>query len=275
MIEVRGINQSYRRDGRKRVLKDIDLTVREKTITALVGANGAGKSTLLGIMANNLKPVRGTVTLDGADISKMKIRDIAKKIAFLKQTHQLSIQITVGDLVEYGRFPHCGGRLGDADREAVNNAMDYMNISDLRDRFLGNLSGGQRQRAFIAMVLAQDTPYIFLDEPLNNLDIKYSVETMKIITRLVGDLGKTIVVVLHDINFAAAYAEHVIAMKDGRIHREGTPHEVITPEVLNPVFDHDFHIVRHDKRPVCLYYDHDAYPCEICAPPRNDAHDVS
>lgn len=275
MIEVKGVNQSYRRDGRKRVLKDIDLIVREKTVTALVGANGAGKSTLLGIMANNLKPIRGTVSLDGVDIAQMKIKDIAKKIAFLKQTHQLSIQITVGDLVEYGRFPHCGGRLTDVDHEAVKNAMEYMEIPDLRNRFLGSLSGGQRQRAFIAMVLAQDTPYLFLDEPLNNLDIKYSVETMKIVTKLVTELGKTIVVVLHDINFAAAYAQHVIAMKDGKIHFEGAPHEVITPEVLNPVFDHDFHIVRHDKRPVCLYYDHDtSYSCEICSPPRNDAHEV-
>ena len=274
MIEVKEINQSYRRDGKKKVLKDVSLKVKEKTITALVGANGAGKSTLLGIMANNLKPISGQVFLEGTDITEMKTKDIAKKIAFLKQTHQLSIRITVGDLVEYGRFPHCGGRLKEADHLAVNNALGYMNITDLRHRFLGELSGGQRQRAFIAMVLAQDTPYIFLDEPLNNLDIKYSVDTMKIITRLVSELGKTIVVVLHDINFAAAYAGQVVAMKDGRIHFEGDPLQAITPEVLNPVFDHDFHIVQHDKRPVCLYYDHEAYDCEVCSLPRHEAHEI-
>lgn len=256
MIEVKDINQTYRRDGKNLILKDVSLKVREKSITALVGANGAGKSTLLGIMANNLKPLKGTVMLDGDNIANIKIKEIAKKIAFLKQTHQLSIRITVNDLVEYGRFPHCGGRLGDADKKAVADALEYMNIADLRERFLDKLSGGQRQRAFIAMVLAQDTPYIFLDEPLNNLDIRYSVETMKIVTQLVAELGKTIVVVLHDINFAAAYAEHVVAMKDGRIHFEGSPIEAVTPEVLNPVFDHDFHIVNHDGRPVCLYYDH-------------------
>ena len=255
MIEVKGISQSYSRDGRNLVLKDIDLTVHEKTITALVGANGAGKSTLLGVMANNIKPVKGAVYLEGQNLTEMKNKHIAKKIAFLKQTQQLTIKITVKDLVEYGRFPHSGGRLTDACKKAVNNALTYMNLLGIQDRFLGEISGGQRQRAFIAMVLAQDTPYIFLDEPLNNLDIKYSVEMMKIVQKMVDELGKTVVVVLHDINFAAAYAGHVIAMKDGQIHREGSPREVVTPEVLNPVFDHDFHITQQEGKPVCLYFD--------------------
>jgi iron complex transport system ATP-binding protein len=194
---------------------------------------------------------------DGVDVRKIKTSKIAKKVAFLKQTHQLSIRITVRDLVEYGRFPHCGGRLKEADKKKVSEAIEYMNLADLAESYLDEISGGQRQRAFIAMILAQDTPYIFLDEPLNNLDIKYSVEMMKIVQRLVTDLGKTVVIVLHDINFASAYATHIVAMKDGKIFREGSPDEIITTEVLNPVFDHDFHITEHDGKSICLYYDNE------------------
>ncbi|MCL2248547.1 MAG: ATP-binding cassette domain-containing protein [Oscillospiraceae bacterium] len=255
MIEVRNISQSYSRNSENETLSDINITVKENAITALVGANGAGKSTLLSVMTNLLPAKSGKVLLDGVDVRKIKTSEISKKVAFLKQTQQLSIRITVQDLVEYGRFPHCGGRLKDIDKEKVAESLAYMNLEDLTDKYLDEISGGQRQRAFIAMILAQDTPYIFLDEPLNNLDIKYSVEMMKIVGKLVSELSKTIVVVLHDINFAAAYAGHIIAMKDGKVYREGEPLDVITPDVLNPVFDHDFHIVKHDQKPVCLYYD--------------------
>ncbi|MCL2236362.1 MAG: ATP-binding cassette domain-containing protein [Defluviitaleaceae bacterium] len=260
MIEVKGISQSYKKDASHLILKDVNLKIREKSITALIGANGAGKSTLLGVMANNIKPVKGEVLLEGQDVTKIKPKDIAKKIAFLKQTHHLSIKITVNDLVEYGRFPYSGGRLGDECKQAVTRSLEYMDLVDLKDKFLSEVSGGQRQRAFIAMVLAQDTPYIFLDEPLNNLDIRFSVEMMRIIQKLVHELEKTVIVVLHDINFAAAYADYVIAMKDGQIIGEGTPTEVVTPAVLNPVFDHSFNITQCEGRPVCLYYD----PVEGC-----------
>ena len=255
MIEVKNISQSYHKNGVGKTLCNIDMVVKEHTITALVGANGAGKSTLLSVMTNLLPRAEGEVLLDGVDIRKMKSKDLSKRIAFLRQSQQMNVRITVNDLVEYGRFPHCGGRLGKADHKKVEEALDYMNLMELRHRYLEELSGGQRQRAFIAMILAQDTPYIFLDEPLNNLDIKYSIEMMKIIKTLVDDLGKTVIVVLHDINFAAAYADHIIAMKDGRIHCEGTPREVITSEVLNPVFDHEFNISVQNGKFVCLYFD--------------------
>ena len=264
MIEVRGVNQSYSKRSSKKTLSDVSMVVKENAITALVGANGAGKSTLLSVMTNILPALSGEVLLNGKDVRKMKSNDLSKQVAFLRQSQQLNVRITVNDLVEYGRFPHCGGRLSDIDRQKVDEALTYMNLTDLRHRYLEELSGGQRQRAFIAMILAQDTPYIFLDEPLNNLDIKYSVEMMKIIKTMVEDLNKTIVVVLHDINFAAAYADHIIAMKDGEIHYEGSPCDVITPEVLNPVFDHDFNIATNDGRPVCLYYNGEDPKCEIC-----------
>ena len=274
MIEVKNISQSYAKGYDNETLSDISITVKEKTITALVGANGAGKSTLLGVMTNLIPAKSGSVMLDGVDVRKIKTAEVAKKVAFLKQTHQLSIRITVKDLVEYGRFPHCGGRLKDTDKAKVMQSIEYMNLNDIASSYLDEISGGQRQRAFIAMILAQDTPYIFLDEPLNNLDIKYSVEMMKIVQNLVTDLGKTVVAVLHDINFAAAYAGHIITMKDGRIYKEGNPFDVVTPEVLNPVFDHDFHIVHHDERPVCLYYDHADYDCGAYSSLQNDTHDL-
>jgi len=255
MIEVRGVNQSYSKRSLKKTLSDVNMVVKENAITALVGANGAGKSTLLSVMTNILPALSGEVLLDGEDVRKMKSNDLSKKVAFLRQSQQLSVRITVNDLVEYGRFPHCGGRLEEEDHQKVEEALDYMNLVDFRHRYLEELSGGQRQRAFIAMILAQDTPYIFLDEPLNNLDIKYSVEMMKIIKTLVDDLGKTVIVVLHDINFASAYADHIVAMKDGQIHYEGIPEKAITPEVLNPVFDHDFNISIQNGKCVCLYFD--------------------
>lgn len=253
MIEVKNLNQSYTRRGLKKNLSDINLRVQEHAITALVGANGAGKSTLLGVMANLIPPLSGAVLLDGVEIGQIETEEVAKKIAILKQTHHLGIRITMEDLVEFGRFPHCGGRPQEIDKAKITEALEYMQLDDLRERYLDELSGGQRQRAFIAMILAQDTPYIFLDEPLNNLDIKYSVEMMKIIKKLVEELHKTVVIVLHDINFAAAYADHIVAMKNGRIVSEGPPDTMVTKEVLDAVFDHDFHIENYGGRNVCLY----------------------
>ena len=252
MIEVRSITQSYGREVD--ILKDVCLTVPPQKVTALVGANGAGKSTLLSVVANLIPAKSGQVLLDGEDIRNIKIDETAKKIAFLKQTQQLSIRIPVKDLVEFGRFPHCKGKLKDIDNEKVAEAIDYMDLSGITNKYLDEISGGQRQRAFIAMILAQDTPYIFLDEPLNNLDIKYSVEMMKIVKRLVTELGKTIVVVLHDINFASAYADYIVAMKDGKIYNEGTPKEIIKSDVLNSVFGHKFNIMERDGKSVCLYF---------------------
>jgi iron complex transport system ATP-binding protein len=255
MIEIKDVHQSY---GKGKVLDGVSLRIKENAITAIVGANGAGKSTLLGVITRILPMISGEVFWDGFNLKQVKSREIAKKIAVLKQTQSLNIRINVADLVEFGRFPYCGGRLSDADKAKVEQALDYMDLQLIRDKFIDELSGGQRQRAFIAMILAQDTPYIFLDEPLNNLDIKYSVEMMKIIRKFVTELGKTIVLVLHDINFAAAYADYIVAMKDGKIAGEGPVLDMISPEILNGIFDHNFHIVEHDGKKVCLYYDNES-----------------
>jgi len=269
MIEVVNVSQAYSKRANDRILSNISMKIKDNSITALIGANGAGKSTLLGVMTNIIPASAGKVLFNGNDIKKMKPSELSKHVAFLRQSQQLNVRITVNDLVEYGRFPHSGGRLTDVDEKKVLEALDYMDLTAIRHRYLEELSGGQRQRAFIAMILAQDTPYIFLDEPLNNLDIKYSVEMMKIIKKLVDELDKTIIVVLHDINFAASYADHIVAMKDGEIYKEGTPNEIITNKVLNPVFDHNFNISRQDGKCVCLYYDKDDCETAACCPKKN------
>jgi iron complex transport system ATP-binding protein len=186
----------------------------------------------------------------------MKTKDIAKKIAILKQTNQLHIRITIRDLVSFGRFPHSQGRLKAEDIEKIEEALVYMNIKNIEHRYLDELSGGQRQRAYIAMILAQDTKYIFLDEPLNNLDMRYAVEMMTILQKMVKELGKTIVVVMHDINFAAAFSDYIIAMKDGKIVEEGTIDYMMDKKILDHIFDHDFCIAGVNGRKVCIYYNH-------------------
>lgn len=254
MISASNIVQSYGKQ-KKTILQNISVNIKDRAVTALIGANGAGKSTLLGVLSKLLEPVSGTVTLHNKNLAEYKSKDLAKQISFLRQTQSVSIRLTIRDLVEFGRFPHCGGRLKEIDCQKVEESLRFLNIIDIQNKYLDELSGGQRQRAFIAMILAQDTPYIFLDEPLNNLDIKYSVEMMKIIKKLVKELDKTVVIVLHDINFASAYADHIIAMKDGKIVSQGIPLNVIQKEVLDDVFDHDFHIVNHDGTNVCLFFD--------------------
>ncbi|MDY0295250.1 MAG: ATP-binding cassette domain-containing protein [Acholeplasmataceae bacterium] len=251
MIEMKHITHAY---GEIKVLDDVNLTIKEEKITALIGANGAGKSTLLGVLSRLLTPATGDIYLDGVSINQMKSKDIAKRIAILKQTNQLNIRITVKDLVSFGRFPHSQGRLKDSDNMKIEEALQYMNVKDLENRYLDELSGGQRQRAYIAMILAQDTKYIFLDEPLNNLDMKYAVEMMTILQKMVKELHKTIVVVMHDINFAAAFADHIIAMKDGQIIEEGTIDYMMDKAILDHVFDHDFCIAGVNGRKVCIYY---------------------
>jgi iron complex transport system ATP-binding protein len=253
MIEIKDISQAY---GDFKVLDQINLTIRDNQITALIGANGAGKSTLLGVLSRLLTPTKGDILLDGVPLSEMKTKDIAKKIAILKQTNQLHIRITIRDLVSFGRFPHSQGRLKAEDIEKIEEALVYMNIKNIEHRYLDELSGGQRQRAYIAMILAQDTKYIFLDEPLNNLDMRYAVEMMTILQKMVKELGKTIVVVMHDINFAAAFSDYIIAMKDGKIVEEGTIDYMMDKKILDHIFDHDFCIAGVNGRKVCIYYNH-------------------
>ncbi|MDY0278072.1 MAG: ATP-binding cassette domain-containing protein [Acholeplasma sp.] len=251
MIEIKKISQSY---GKKQILYDVDLKIKENKITALIGANGAGKSTLLSVISRLLEPISGEIFIDNVDISKMKSIEIAKIIAVLKQTNQINLRLTVRELVTFGRFPHSKGRLNNEDIEKIEEAIKYLKLKDIEDMYIDELSGGQKQRAYIAMILAQDTKYIFLDEPLNNLDMKYAVEMMTILQNLVKDYNKTIVIVMHDINFAAAFCDYIVAMKDGRIIKEGTVDEMMDKKILDHVFDHDFCIAGINGKKVCVYF---------------------
>lgn len=251
MISLEHVSWAY---GEHDVLRDVSLELPEGKITALMGSNGAGKTTLLNAAANLIPVKTGKIFIDSKNVKTMKNIEIAKILAVLKQTQNSNMQITVKELVSFGRYPHCKGHLGESDEEKIMEAIQYMNLTEIQDRFITELSGGQRQRAYIAMVLAQDTKYIFLDEPLNNLDVKYSIEMMEGLRKLVQDLGKTVIIVLHDVNFAASFADEIVAMKDGRIIRQGSTDEIINRETLAAVFEHDFHIVEIGQRKVCVYF---------------------
>lgn len=245
MMELRNIEMFF---GKQHILKNTNLQIKEQKITALIGANGAGKTTLFNVAANLLRPKSGQVLLDGQDIAAIKPEDIAKQIAILKQTQQLNLRVTVRELVAFGRYPHCKGRPKEEDEQKIEQALRYLNLLDLQDRFIDELSGGQRQRAYIAMIMAQDTKYIFLDEPLNNLDMKYSIEIMEILGQMVEQFQKTVIIVIHDINMAASYADEIVAMKAGRIIKEGAAKEVIDQDVLKAVFDYEFQIREVDGK---------------------------
>lgn len=205
-------------------------------IIALVGPNGAGKSTLLTMMGRLLEPDSGSIVVGGVDVQQTPSKVVAKHVSILRQENHFVTRLTVRQLVSFGRYPYSGGRLTQADEDKISEAIDFLNLTQLEQRFLDQLSGGQRQRAYVAMVLAQDTEYLLLDEPLNNLDAEHSVQMMKQLRRAADELGRTFVIVLHDINFAASYSDYIVAMEDGHIAVQGTPDEIITDEVLTRVF---------------------------------------
>lgn len=251
MIALDGATKRY---NGQTVLDDVSLTLGDEGVTALIGPNGAGKSTMFGLIGRLIRPDCGRVSVDGMDVASAPSAQLATTLAVLRQDNHIGARLTVHDLVEFGRFPHSKGRLTVADREHIERAIDYLDLDDFRDRFLDELSGGQRQRAFIAMVLAQDTKYVLLDEPLNNLDLVHMTEIMKLVRRMADDLGKTIIVVLHDINFAATYSDRIIAMRDGRVVADAPVGEVMTPAVLEAVYGTPVDVREIDGRPVALYY---------------------
>ncbi|MCL7747071.1 ABC transporter ATP-binding protein [Halalkalibacter alkaliphilus] len=251
MVEVLNVSKQYQS---KKVVDDVSVKIRKGTITSFIGPNGAGKSTLLSIVSRLIAKDEGEVKIDDVDISKTNSNELAKKISILKQSNNITIRLTIRDLVSFGRFPYSQGRLTKEDKKYIDEAIRYMELEDIQHKFLDQLSGGQGQRAHIAMVIAQDTEYILLDEPLNNLDMKHSVQIMKVLRRMVDELGKTIVIVLHDINFASCYSDFIVALKDGRIVREGPAQEIINNAVLKEIYDMDIPINCIGDKKICVYF---------------------
>lgn len=251
MIEVKNITKVY---GNKKVVDNVSLNIQEGKITSFIGPNGAGKSTLLSIMSRLLKRDSGEVLVEGKDILKWDNKELAKKIAILRQSNNINIRLTIRELVSFGRFPHSQGNLKEEDYKYIDEAINYMQLKEFENRYLDELSGGQRQRAYIAMVIAQNSDYIFLDEPLNNLDMKHSVEIMKILRKLCDELKKTVVIVIHDINFASCYSDYIVALKDGKLIKNGIAEETIQKEELENIYEIDFHIENINNRNICVYF---------------------
>jgi len=250
MIAVEKITKTY---GSSVVVDGVSITLPKGGVTSIIGPNGAGKSTLLSMVGRFLTADSGTITVGGLDVTKTPSDELAKRLAVLRQDNHLAVRLTVRDLVSFGRYPHSKGRYTVEDERHVNEAIAMLGLSGLADRFLDELSGGQRQRAFVAMVICQDTEYVLLDEPLNNLDIKHAVEIMRLVQQAARRLNKTMVVVLHDINMASTFSDVIVAMKNGRIVASGTPEEIIQPELLSQIYETEIKVVPVGSRLVAIY----------------------
>ncbi len=251
MIVTSNVTKNY---GASCVVDGVSLQLPQGGITSIIGPNGAGKSTLLSMVSRLMAMDAGTVTVGGLDVTKAPSDALARRLSILRQDNHMSARLTVRDLVSFGRYPHSKGRLTPEDKAHIERAIRYLELGALADRFLDELSGGQRQRAFVAMVLAQDTDYVLLDEPLNNLDMKHAMGMMKLLRQAANELGKTVVLVLHDINFASWYSDHIVAMKAGKVAAQGPAAEMIKPDVLSQIYEMDIKVHEIGGQLISVYY---------------------
>lgn len=250
-MNVKDLIKSY---GRKKVVNEVSFEVPKGKVLSLIGPNGAGKSTVMGMISRLIAKDSGAIHFEDKDLTKWKSRELAKKLAILTQHNNIQMKLTVRELVAFGRFPYSGSRLTPEDNAMVDKAIEYMELEEYQDRYIDELSGGQRQRACIAMVIAQDTEYVLLDEPTNNLDIYHASNLMRIARRLCDELGKTVILVLHEINYAAFYSDYICAFKDGYIAKFGKVDEVINKDCLKDIYNVDFEIIRVKDKPLSVYY---------------------
>lgn len=251
MITVKNLSKRY---DAKDVVSNVSLNIEQGKITSFIGPNGAGKSTLLSMISRLTESNQGDVQIDGISLKNWKSQDLARKVSILKQSNDINVRLTVRELISFGRFPYSKGNLTKEDQVIINQAISYLKLEDIQDRYINELSGGQKQRAYIAMVLAQDTEYILLDEPLNNLDMKNAVEIMKILRRIVDELNKTVVIVIHDINFASCYSDRIVALADGKVRFHDDTDQIINSRVLADLFDMPFEVHRIAGKKICTYY---------------------
>lgn len=231
----------------------INIEIPRAGLTSLIGPNGAGKSTTLLMIGRLLNMDQGQISVAGLDISKSKSKDLAKILTILRQENHFVTRLTVRQLVGFGRFPYSKGRLTKEDEKIISRYIDFLQLGDLENRYLDELSGGQRQRAYVAMVLAQETEYVLLDEPLNNLDVARSVQMMEHLRHAANEFGRTILTVMHDINFAAKYSDRICAMKNGQIAAFGAVKEIMDSDVLTDIFETKIEIMDGPYGPIAIY----------------------
>lgn len=251
IMQIKNVTKKY---NGKPVVDAVNLEIPKGKVISFIGPNGAGKSTVMGIISRLIAKDSGLVSFDGTELEKWKSKELSKRLAILTQSNNIQMKLTVRELVAFGRFPYSGNRTTKEDEEIIEQAIAYMELEEFRDRFIDELSGGQRQRALIAMVIAQDTDYILLDEPTNNLDIYHATNMMKIVRRLCDELEKTIILVLHEINYAAFYSDYICAFVDGKVAKFGTVKEVMTKETLSEIYKVDFEILEIEGKPLSIYY---------------------
>lgn len=242
----------YEHDLTKFRLNDISLSINEGEIVSLIGPNGSGKSTLLRVISRLLKPNSGTIYLREENIQKMKSTEVAKTLTMLPQMNNHLLDLTVRELVEFGRHPYSGNKLGlsKEDREIVEWALEVTGLSQMQNRLIPSMSGGERQRAWIAMTVAQHPKVLLLDEPTTYLDIAHQLEVMELVKDLNCQYNMTIIMVLHDINQAAKYSDRIIVLKQGQLHYDGLPHCVLCKEMFQSIFEIEAEIYNQDGRPV-------------------------
>ncbi|WP_114166974.1 ABC transporter ATP-binding protein [Exiguobacterium sp. TNDT2] len=250
MIQLDQVQKSYSDDVQ---IGPINLDIPKAGFTSLIGPNGAGKSTTLMMIGRLLDLDEGQIQVAGMDVSSTKSKDLAKIVTILRQENHFVTRLTVRQLAGFGRFPYSKGRLTQEDERIISKYIDFLDLTSLEHRYLDELSGGQRQRAYVAMVLCQETEYVLLDEPLNNLDIARSVQMMEYLRHVADEFGRTIVTVLHDINFAAKYSDRICAMKDGNIAAFGTVEEIMDADILSNIFETKLEIIQGPYGPIAVY----------------------
>lgn len=250
MITLTNVVKKYANDV---VIGESNLTIPEQGIISLIGPNGSGKSTTLLMIGRLLKMDQGVINVANYNVQTANSTDLAKIISILRQENYFITRLTVRQLVAFGRFPYSKGRLTIEDEAIISKYIDFFALQELEHKFLYELSGGQRQRAYVAMVLCQETKYVLLDEPLNNLDIAMSVQMMRYLRQACDEFKRTVVLVMHDINFAARYFDRLIAMKDGHIVANGTVNELMNEASLSSIFDTPIHVLTTEYGPIAVY----------------------